>query len=63
MLCSLFLCYSYCGHGRAREYLKEGHIQELDCQATLIQMGCSSGKLQVQSGTDQGEGRGPPQKF
>ncbi|XP_019850112.1 PREDICTED: uncharacterized protein LOC105312138 isoform X2 [Amphimedon queenslandica] len=38
--------FIYCGHGNGREYLgKNQKLQDLHTKATVLQMGCSSGKL------------------
>ncbi|XP_065666100.1 uncharacterized protein LOC101239166 isoform X3 [Hydra vulgaris] len=39
--------FIYCGHGSGQEYLGWDDIQQLDCRAVSLLMGCSSGKLQV----------------
>ncbi|RDD39508.1 Separin [Trichoplax sp. H2] len=39
--------FIYCGHGSGADYLKGDSIQKLNCKATTLLMGCSSGKLKV----------------
>ena len=39
--------FVYCGHGTGREYLHTDVFQQLECQATTLLMGCSSGQLAV----------------
>ncbi len=39
---------SYCGHGTGRKYYLTKEMDELDCRAICIQMGCKTGKLEVQ---------------
>ena len=37
--------YLYCGHGGGEAYLKGDTVQQLDCRAVALLMGCSSGVL------------------
>lgn len=37
--------FLYCGHGSGSKYLPNDHLIKLDCRATPILMGCSSGQL------------------
>ncbi|XP_077991087.1 separin-like [Glandiceps talaboti] len=39
--------FIYCGHGTGRQYLHGDDIQQLECKAVSLLIGCSSGKLQV----------------
>lgn len=35
----------YCGHGAGQDFFKESQLRETPCNATMLLMGCSSGKL------------------
>ncbi|XP_070549633.1 separin-like isoform X2 [Ptychodera flava] len=39
--------FIYCGHGTGRQYLHGDDIQQLECKAVSLLMGCSSGRLQA----------------
>ncbi|XP_033624191.1 separin-like [Asterias rubens] len=39
--------FVFCGHGNGREFLTGDDIQRLNCRATSLLIGCSSGRLHV----------------
>lgn len=38
--------FLYCGHGSSEKYLPRSKLREIQCNATVLLMGCSSGLLQ-----------------
>jgi hypothetical protein len=44
--------FVYCGHGAGQDFFRESALRDVDCKATALLMGCSSGKLRERGDFD-----------